>query len=319
MKTNIIRIKAVLVLAAALFISAVPVRAQEGAPVIYPTAIFPMAERGAEVRGYGDKAADILFAALAAHPEIMLVERAELNKILQELEISLTGIVNPGQAARVGQLTGAKILITGSVFEVSNRLYIVARVIGTETSRVLGRSVTGRMDDFGMLAEDLGKQVGEVIIEEGGKLVPEEKKQEDLVAVLNKALGQAERPTVFVRIEERHIGQPAIDPAAETELMLLLKKTGFEVVDRRAGITGDVDILIEGEGFSEFAMRKGNLVSVKARLEVKAVDLKTDKVIAVDRQTSVAVDLTEQIAGKKALQDASASIAGRLIPRLVSQ
>ena len=53
--------------------------------------------------------------------------------------------------------------------------------------------------------------------------------------------------------------------------------------------------------------------------EVKAIDRATDKVIAVDRQTTVVVDLTEQIAGKKALQSAAARIAERMLPRLVAK
>jgi hypothetical protein len=43
----------------------------------------------------------------------------------------------------------------------------------------------------------------------------------------------------------------------------------------------------------------------------------TDKIIAIDRQTAVMVDLTEQIAGKNALQSAAAQIAERLLPQLV--
>ena len=46
---------------------------------------------------------------------------------------------------------------------------------------------------------------------------------------------------------------------------------------------------------------------------------KTDKVIATDRQTAVVVDLTEQIAGKAALQRAAAEIAERLLPKLVGK
>ena len=91
---------------------------------------------------------------------------------------------------------------------------------------------------------------------------------------------------------------------------------GFEVIDRKEGNSKDADVVVIGEGFSQFASRHGNLVSVKARLEVKALDRASGKVLAVDRQTSVAVDLAEHIAGKTALQDAAVSIAERLLPKL---
>jgi hypothetical protein len=60
-------------------------------------------------------------------------------------------------------------------------------------------------------------------------------------------------------------------------------------------------------------------VTVKARLEVKAIDRRTDKIVAIDRQTAMEVDLTEQTAGKKALQKAAAAIAERMLPRLVEK
>jgi len=62
-------------------------------------------------------------------------------------------------------------------------------------------------------------------------------------------------------------------------------------------------------------MRKGNLVSCRARVEIKVRDKATGQLLAVDRQTSVAVDLSEQIAGKTALQQAAAELAERVIPK----
>ena len=290
------------------------------APTVYPTAIFPFEERGAGAKDYGAKVADILFAKLVAKPEIYLVDRQEMKKTMEEHELNLSGMVTPDQAVQVGKLTGAKVLITGSVIEADKTLYIVAKIIGTETTRVLGESVKGKTsDEIGPMVEGLAEKVAATITKDADKLVAKEVKMEDRIAALNKELGKAQRPTVLVKISERHVGQITIDPAAETEITMFCKEAGFEVIDPKAGVDKKTDIVIEGEGFSEFAMRRGNIMSVKARLEVKAIDRATDKVIAIDRQTAVEVDITEQIAGKKALQTAAAAIAERLLPKLVKK
>ncbi len=288
------------------------------APQVYPAAILPFQERGREVKDLGRKVSDLLFAHLVASPSLFLVDREDLNTVLKEQELNLSGMVNPQQATKVGQLTGAKLLITGSVLQIDNTIYLVAKVIGTETSRVLGASVKGNANgDLGDLARQLAEKIGALVDKQSDDLVAKPVSRTDRIAKLNKTLGKAKRPAVQVRIPESHIGQATIDPAAETEVVLFCTETGFPIVDPDKGTKKDVDILIKGEAFSEFATRIGNLISVKARLEVKAVDRATGKIIAVDRQTTMAVGLGEQIAAKNALQAAGAEIAERLLPKLV--
>jgi len=54
-------------------------------------------------------------------------------------------------------------------------------------------------------------------------------------------------------------------------------------------------------------------------MEVKAVEQATGKILAVDRQTVIEVDLSEIIAGKKALERASAKIAERILPKITAR
>ncbi|NND98241.1 MAG: hypothetical protein HKN47_13025 [Pirellulaceae bacterium] len=309
----------VCMLAVAAAMTPAPTNAQDDAKnEVYPLAVFPFQERGRDVSELGNQVTDLLFASLVVNPDLYLVEREDLAKLIDEQQLNVSGMVNPASATKVGQLTGAKILVAGSVLEVNDKLYLVAKVIGTETSRVFGASVKGNVgDDLDILAEQLGEQVGKTIIERASELVAEVVSREDRIAKLKKQMGDGQRPTVYISVDERHVGQATIDPAAETEVSLFCRELGFKVIDSQSGSKADADVLIVGEGFSEFATRHGNLQSVKARLELKAVHRETGEVIAIDRDVAIGVDLTEQIAGKTALQEAAADIATRLLPQLV--
>ncbi len=287
---------------------------------VYPVAILPFQERGRDSAELGPQVTDLLFAKLVVNPDMYLVEREDIKKLFEEKELNLSGLVNPAEAIQVGYLTGAKIIVTGSVVVAGDSQYLVAKVIGTETSRVLGASAKGRVgDDLDAMVEELAEGVVKTISEQADKLVAKPVTQKDRIAELKKALGKGKRPSVWIEVEERHVGQATIDPAAETELALICKELGFEVIDRKAGNRNEADIALIGEGFSQFAARHGNLTSVKARLELKALERNTGRVVAIDRQVSVAVDLAEQIAGKTALQEAAANIASRLLPKIVKQ
>lgn len=283
---------------------------------IYSVAVFDFESGDDNVRGLGPKIATLVNANLSAEPALIMVERADLEKVLGEQELGQSGTISPETAARVGNLTGAKVLVTGRVFKTDNDLFVVAKIIGTETSRVYGELVSGKANaDLGTLAGELAKKIAADVTQKGDTLVAHVESPEDRIARIKKALGDKPRPVVSVKVTEQHFGQRVIDPAAQTELELILQQCGFPLAD--AASTNHVTVEITGEAFSEYGMRKGNLQSCRARLEVKARDVATGNILAVDRQTGVAVDLAEHVAAKSALQQAAAELAERLIPKLV--
>ena len=289
------------------------------APVFHPIAILPFKEKGENLAGIGKQIPDLLFANLAASPQLMLVDREDLNKVMEEQKLNLTGLVNPQEQVMLGQFTGAKLLITGSVLEVSDSIHLIAKIIGTETTRVSGVSVSGKMsDDLGDLAKALAAKVVDQIDERGSDLVAKPVDKKDAIATLKQKLGDGPKPLVKISVKEEHLNAKVVDPAVETELISTLIALGFEVVGSGQS-DDDPDFLIEGEAFSEFATRVQDLVSVKARVELKVTNLKTSKVIAAGRQTELAVDLSENVAGKTALQNAAFDLVGRLIPKLLEK
>ena len=78
------------------------------------------------------------------------------------------------------------------------------------------------------------------------------------------------------------------------------------------------DILILGQGISERGTTRSGIVSCKARLELKVIDLKTGEVLLSKSTYGAGLDVAEHIAGKRALQAAGRQMAVDLIPELAT-
>src|SRR5467141_2713996 len=79
-------------------------------------AVFDFDAHDPGVSDLGPKIASLLNATLSAEPNLITVERAELAKVLGEQELSLSGTVSAASAAKIGNITGAKVLVTGRIF-----------------------------------------------------------------------------------------------------------------------------------------------------------------------------------------------------------
>src|SRR5690606_25464400 len=60
------------------------------------------------------------------------------DKVLGEFELNLSGASDPTAAAKIGNLTGAEVLVTGRVFQAGDEMFLASKVISVATGRVFG-------------------------------------------------------------------------------------------------------------------------------------------------------------------------------------
>ncbi len=77
-----------------------------------------------------------------------MVERANLQEILEEMELQLSGLAEGAEAAEVGKILGADLLITGALYEKQSGYDLFLKLLRVETGEVL--SVTKAVLDRGL-------------------------------------------------------------------------------------------------------------------------------------------------------------------------
>ena len=133
-----------------------PVAGAQSAPDTRPTVAVMYFSNGAigkqneELAPLSKGIADMMITTLAGNPNIRVVERDQLEKLLQEQNISASGRVDKETAVQVGKILGAHHMIFGGfVTDPKGRLRLDARAVNVETSQIEHvESVPGKIDDL---------------------------------------------------------------------------------------------------------------------------------------------------------------------------
>ncbi len=241
----------------------------------------------------GKSIAELLTIALLESGNAELVERAELDKALAELQLSATGMLSKDSQHKLGQLVGAKILITGSIFQAGGKDYLVAKLIGTETSRVIGCSVSGT-GDFATMTGELAKKINLLMDKSSEKLLPKLVNQKTTLITLSEIVNGKNRK-VYVDISKNKTVLNS-NPA-DTELRKLLLDLGFKVVNDRQ----DADFTITGNAIVSQAGNYQAFTSASAKIEMS--------IFSNDKKLLATSSCKETLAGASYIIAANEAIA----------
>jgi TolB-like protein len=83
--------------------------------------------------------AEDVSVALASNAKgFEVVDRTNLKILMQEHKLASSGIIDPATARQLGKVAGVDALITGTIAPLSDSVHISAKVLDTETARILG-------------------------------------------------------------------------------------------------------------------------------------------------------------------------------------
>jgi len=113
-----------------------------------------------DTSGYEEGIVRILEKPLKSSPDLDIVERADIDKAIDELKLTHDRLFDQSTVSRIGRLVGAQRLVLGSYFRIGKKLRIDARIVDTETGRILSSVAReGDPEDLTALVTAIGEEL----------------------------------------------------------------------------------------------------------------------------------------------------------------
>jgi len=105
--------------------------------------------------------ADMLITELAKIEQLQVIERIQLQKILEEMALGQSGVIDQTTAQQVGKLLGAQTLLLGSFMHMlDGQMRIDVRIVEVETGRTIkAEEETGKPKKLTNIVQNLVKKV----------------------------------------------------------------------------------------------------------------------------------------------------------------
>lgn len=106
-------------------------------------AVVDFTQLDGQVSDLGRYLAEELSARLVmADASLHVVDRQHLARVIAEQKLSATGVTEPGNVQKIGQLAGAEVLVTGTITGLDDRVRITAKLLSAATAQIVGAAQT---------------------------------------------------------------------------------------------------------------------------------------------------------------------------------
>lgn len=132
---------------------------------ILKTAIVEFTERGdLGIKDAGSIIAEWMTTALNQTGVFEVYERLSLNKLMEEHQMAMTGIMDEETIAQIGKIHGVEAIVTGSVFKFGDVISVTVKLIDTETAKLIDTADI-KVSDVNRISLEIGKLAHELAIE----------------------------------------------------------------------------------------------------------------------------------------------------------
>jgi TolB-like protein len=125
---------------------------------------FQMQGKQYQNNDMGAIVAEWLITALVKEGRFDVVERRLLQKVLQEHQLAMSGVVDDSSISELGQVLGVKIIISGAVLHFQNIIEVNARIIDVANGSIIAAESVKSSSAVGL--EDLVIQMAQIIIKD---------------------------------------------------------------------------------------------------------------------------------------------------------
>lgn len=261
----------------------------------------------------------LLFAELAARPELLLVEREELGAAIDELHFQTAAAASPGGVSRLGHWTGARVLVSARAVAKGRGLTVAARVIGTETGSVIATEIAeSDPDRFAAAARELAGKIAAIIAEKSDRLLPPATDEAAELATLRAALKSKPPPFASLTAHETRGADDsrATRSIAAEEIARLWETLGGRISHEDTGSPDAPTPLIRVAARVHPLGRRGELISARAHVSLVVVEPGSGRELFRDRQTEIVLEPSEALALDTALHRAAKTLGLRLLRAL---